>query len=502
MKSIIHAKNAYDKTKPLISKVGKIENLKTKPPSANSKVVGPKRDKLKNLLVVKYMKMFGLVEESKILNDEVGRLLSRDKVNDHDLKVLEKNLAIIFNRSNTGTNLEKTQNKSQPTLTQNNVNVSTMDFKRDKLPPINNNATMSRSMADLNEEDDFLDERKPKKEITKNGDEWDKIIAYNKKTFENDKKQREIKKEELKVKTKINLESQIHAKEERQMHEVEEKAEFFNYILKDVEAYHKSEKDKENEMKRKIMKEKEIRDKQLREEKLRKKIQSADELAHDKVLLQQQLDIIENEKRAAIARKKKDKEAYNKIQLDNIEFKKYQAIMRQKERDSDIEAMEEYARILTKQEQARADYFKKCENRQSDFMSKMAENVVKVNDNKLAMEDEKIMKYQSDRDKANLLEEQRRKKKLADKNYETKLFLDMQINFKKKEGEEDRKNGLIFAKHLQEECKIFENQEKQKEIKVSLILLLIKLTVIDERKPTTSRRIPSKANRRKKKKKG
>ena len=467
MKSIIIHKQNYDKSKPLISKIPKADITKntTNPHFASTKA--PKRDKLKNLLILKYMKMFGLVEENKILNDEVSRFFNKDKVNDNDLKKLEKNLSIIFN------NKIVDRIRNEPTLTQNNANSSTLEIKRDVLPPIDNKAAISRSMV-VNDDDididDFLDDKSKKKEILKHGDEWDKIISYNKKMAEIEKKNRIRKSADLKVKTKHQLDEQINLKMARQQEEVQEKTMYFNYVMKDVEKYHKTEKAKENLMKSKILKEKEIRDKQLKEEKTRKKIQSANELAYDLKLLQEQLDKIEHEKKMAQEKKQREKEAYNRIQLDNIEFKKYQLEMKRKEKESDIAAQEEYSRILDKQEKARADYFKNCASRQSEFMSKMAENVVKVNDDKLAKLDADIINYQNKRDQNELMEEERRKKKQFDQKVETRKFLDMQMDYKKHEGDEDMRKSMQYDKYLEDDTKNFNENEREKMLKVIIYL--------------------------------
>ncbi len=434
-------------------------------PGPNSKA--PKRDKLKNLLILKYMKMFGLTEESRLLNEQVGKFLEKDKVNDADLKKLEKHLAVTFNKKELlhPTTVNQQTNNEQV----NNVN----------LPPIENKTagsglgktTSHIAAMELNDDDLFMEDGRNKKEIHKNGDEWNKIISYNKKVFDNEKAQKEQKVKEQKISTKVNLDMQINEKNAKNQEEAIENQQYFNYILNDVARYNKTEKEKQEEIKRKMFKEKEIRDIQLREEKKRKKKESQLELEHDKLLIQKQLDKIEAEKKSAFEKKAKEREAYNQIQKANVEYKKHQLEMRRQERENDIRAMDEYARILDKQERDRAEYFKRCENKQNDFMSKMAENVVKINDNRLAKEDEKIVKYQNEREMMNQLEEERRKKRQADQNMETKKFLDMQIDYKKRENEMDKKNSIQHARYLQEDTKIFEMQEQEKTKKVRLKFL-------------------------------
>lgn len=459
MKSIIQAKSTYEKTKPLINKISRSEILQTgnKPSSAK----GPKRDKLKNLLVTKYMKMFGLHEENKTLNDEVTKFLQREKVNDSDLKNLEKNLARMFGKKEQN-NTSGTQ--SQPVLT--NTSALNLNSKEISLPPIDSKNLASKSMIE-NTEDDYWEEHKSKIDIPKHGDEWVKIARYNKKMFDNDKRLKFQREMENKMKTKNLLDYQLEEKARKIEEEHLENDRYFKYVLKDVDNYHSTEKAKQDEMKRRIMKEKEIRDKQLREDKIRKKETSAKELENDKQLLKKQLELIERDKRLAQEKKLKEKAAYQQLLKDNEEFKKVQLERKLQERESDIKAIEEYSRILDKQEQQRIDYFKKCESRQSDFMTKMVENVVKVNDDKLAREDENITKYLNEKDKQNKMEEERRKKRIYDQNQETRKMLDRQIELKKQEQERDKQNGIKLAAYLQADSKTFEEQEREKAKKVS-----------------------------------
>jgi hypothetical protein len=61
--------------------------------------------------------------------------------------------------------------------------------------------------------------------------------------------------------------------------------------------------------------------------------------------------------------------------------------------------MEDYTRILDKQEQDRVDYFKSIEERQKKHMSRMVENVIKKQDEELQEEERKIKKYVDDKNK-------------------------------------------------------------------------------------------------------
>jgi len=93
------------------------------------------------------------------------------------------------------------------------------------------------------------------------------------------------------------------------------------------------------------------------------------------------------------------KEGLKKMLQDNEEFKIKQKEDSLKEREQDIRFMEEYTRILEKKEQDRIEYFKKCDNRQKEAMSRMAETVVKQKDLKAKEDEEKMKKYQIEKEK-------------------------------------------------------------------------------------------------------
>jgi hypothetical protein len=109
----------------------------------------------------------------------------------------------------------------------------------------------------------------------------------------------------------------------------------------------------------------------------------------------------ENEKQKQIDHNKKIEAKNNLIRMleENEEYKKRQQENLKKEREQEIKFMEDYTRILEKQEQDRADYFKKCENRQKEAMTRMADTIIKEQDLKAKNDEEKMIKYQMEKEK-------------------------------------------------------------------------------------------------------
>ena len=79
--------------------------------SKESLINNQKREKLKQLLVQKYKKVFSGLAKEEIISSEVSSFLRRDKVNEQDLKLLEKNIQKRL-----------TQEKEQETLKANLTN--------------------------------------------------------------------------------------------------------------------------------------------------------------------------------------------------------------------------------------------------------------------------------------------------------------------------------------------------------------------------------------------
>jgi len=84
--------------------------------------------------------------------------------------------------------------------------------------------------------------------------------------------------------------------------------------------------------------------------------------------------------------------------IENEENKQKQLQNLQREREDDVKACEEYARVLDKQEKERENYFKNKEKRSNEFSKKMADTVIKDMEEKLTREEQNMRKYQLDKE--------------------------------------------------------------------------------------------------------
>jgi len=204
------------------------------------------------------------------------------------------------------------------------------------------------------------------------------------------------------------------------------------------------------------MNEKENRDIQLKEEKIRKRDEKKKERQFDKELISRLVEEMEKEKRVNEMKKIADKEQLKKVLQENDLHKIKMKELAEKERLQDIKATEEYARILDKQEKDRENFFKNKEKKAMEFMSKMAQTVIKDMDDKMKREEEAIRRYQIEKENFEKEDETRRKRAIHDNKKDIKKFLDMQV--------EEKRRNLEFEKTLNfEQSKIWKiDGEKQK----------------------------------------
>jgi hypothetical protein len=84
--------------------------------------------------------------------------------------------------------------------------------------------------------------------------------------------------------------------------------------------------------------------------------------------------------------------------VENEKHKAKALAEREKERLEDVRAQAEYARMLDKQEQDRANEVKAREQRAQEFMNRMADTVIKNMDSRAREEEEKIKRYELEKE--------------------------------------------------------------------------------------------------------
>ncbi len=130
-------------------------------------------------------------------------------------------------------------------------------------------------------------------------------------------------------------------------------------------------------------------------------------------------------------KRRQEREYLQKMLEENERQKAKAAEDRERQRQEDIRAQQEYTRMLEKQEQDRADEFASRERRAQDFMNKMADTVIKKMDDRQRDEDLKIQRYEMEKEMRDRLEDERRMKAVRDRQNQTREFLNKQMDEKK-----------------------------------------------------------------------
>lgn len=146
--------------------------------------------------------------------------------------------------------------------------------------------------------------------------------------------------------------------------------------------------------------------------------------------------------------------------MENEENKRIQAIAKEREKFEDIRSIEEYTKVLEKQENERKQYFKNIENKASNFLAKMSQTVLKDIENKNKEENEKMKKYLIEKENKLLIKEKEKLEQIKNNKKEMKAFLDKQVDEKRKERDFQQSLNKEQAKvwNLDKEAQVDQNQ--------------------------------------------
>ena len=273
--------------------------------------------------------------------------------------------------------------------------------------------SMASSKAPLTEVYSEIDEE----------DEWTAIQKFNTLLHYEEQKQALLRDKERKRLIKQELDKQLREKQGRKKKEQEEANMYETLQEQHIRLLEQREKEKHEEMKRKIMQEKESRDKQLMEEKHRKKYEEREQMKQEVDLVRRLQSEMEQERNVLLEKRRQEKEYLQKMLVENEKQKVKSMEEREKERQEDIRAQKEYSRMLEKQEQDRHNEFKAREKRAQEFMNKMADTVIRQMDDRQKEEDDKIRRYEMEKEMRERMEDERRFMRTKAEQAEMRAFL-------------------------------------------------------------------------------
>ena len=471
-----------------------------------------KRQKLKDLLITKFMQKYGINNPEEILEDEITKFLQGEKLNDVDLKRLDMKVKNLLKQRASKEKLKNTLTKSLQETTANNVVLPKIQ-KNDNIdntlapkitkkeptrlstePTINTlqQPKLSTSYAPLNTfgpknykriykkpeeelaelEAEFAEEEKKNQKkyerldfTDQGGDEWYAIAKYNRKIYEDQIKEERMKDNEIKRRNKEDLDLQIKQRLRKEYEDELKEKEYDKIIQEHQKKMDELERQKQEQIKCQIMREKESRDEQMRQNYIKKRIEVLKEKKFEKSLVKTIQEGIEKDKKEALEKKRRENEALiNAIKENELKIKKKKE-QEKKEKEEDIKMGEERIKMQMKQDIIREKYYEKIRNNGTQNTPE-AEEILQKMKKTQEEEDKKIQFYYDEKNRLAIEREKNEALRRKKEKNELKKYLDMQIEEKRKEEE--------FLKSLDDEqariwaidCKKYFEDEKAIESKI------------------------------------
>ena len=459
-----------------------------------------KRQKLKDLLITKFMQKYKIKNFEKALEDEITKFLQGEKLNDQDLKRLDIKIRGLLKEKATKDRLKEKltqslQNKNDilPKIESKNIDDNTLapritspkpkilttepivntlqkkSLSTSTYSPINTYGSKRRyknpeeELAELEAEfakDEQANKRSYKRlDFSGEGNEWSAIAKYNRKIYEDQIKSEKLKDEELKRRNKADLDLQIKQRL-KQEYENELKEKEYDKIM---EAHQKEldemEKKKQEALKKQLMKEKESRDEQIRQNYILKRIETLKEKKFEKSLLKSIKEGMEKEKLDAIEKKKKENEALVKAIKENDLKLKMKKEIEKKQKEEDVKMGEERIKMDMKEEvrrQAYYDMIRSYGNKSTNKSNELLDRLKKEQEE----EDKRIHHYYEEKNRLAIEKEKRDELKKFRQKFELKKYLDMQIAERKKEEEFLKSLDYEQARIWAIDCKKYNDDEK------------------------------------------
>ena len=456
----------------------------------------PKRQKLKNLLMSKFIQKYDIKDPDEYLDLVLTQFIQNEKLNDTDLKRLDlkiKKLNKEFkNKSELKTDLEniyqkpiKTEVNSiikdstiNQTLNDNNINTELNNNKniqnpqnkirnlKNEFPSLNtyssqisktesnikkrghssynNNRTLNtiktpeEELAELEKElkeEELLENKNRYKRIdfTYQGDEWAAIVNYNKNLYKRQILEDKLKELEVQRRTKECLDIQIKEKLKKKLDEESQEKQFDEKIKKYTQTMDEMYETKNRKICEQIHRLKTDRDAILKAQTMRKKIEDLKEKKFEKNLVKKYKEQLEQDRQDKINRKKKGKEDLLKAKKDIEEKQKKLKEKALKEKEEDKKINQLRNLIDQRKENERKYYYDKIKANSNKYYLPYAENVLKKLEKEKKEEEEKIQYHYDEKNRHDFEKEYKAKLKRFNDKIEMKKFLDMQIAEKNKE---------------------------------------------------------------------
>ena len=453
----------------------------------------PKRQKLKNLLMTKFMQKYNIKDPNEFLDLVLTQFIQGERLNDIDLKKLDLKICRLnkeFNNKNQNRNkLEnystmplkteininhihnndllnnlreekniKIKNKANqiknlknefPSLKPNSKTVARTEsniFKSKEnscyTSPINRKMIKSpeQELEELEKEmteEELMLEKKKKRykriDFGYQGDEWTAIVNYNKNLYQRQLREEKIKDLETKKRTKECLDIQIKEKLKNQLDDKLKDKEFDEKIKLHTKQLDEKREEKLKKISEQINRLKIDRDNILKNENMKKEIEKLKEKKFEKNLVKMYKAQLEQDRQIQLDRKRQGKE--DLLEAKKVIEEKQKKIKEEKEKEIEEEKRLNKLRYIMDQqkENERNSYYKRIKSMSNKYILPDSDKILRNLTQDGKTEEEKIQHYYEEKNLKDFEREIRAKIKRQNDKIEIKKFLDMQIEQKKKE---------------------------------------------------------------------
>ena len=453
----------------------------------------PKRQKLKNLLMTKFMQKYNIKDPNEFLDLVLTQFIQGERLNDIDLKKLDLKICRLnkeFNNKNQNRN--KLENYStMPLKTEININhihnndllnnlheeknikiknkTNQIKNLKNEFPSLKpNSKTVARTESNIFKskgnscytspinrkmikspeqeleelekemtEEELMLEKKKKRykriDFGYQGDEWSAIVNYNKNLYQRQLREEKIKDLETKKRTKECLDIQIKEKLKNQLDDKLKDKEFDEKIKLHTKQLDEKREEKLKKIYEQINRLKIDRDNILKNENMKKEIEKLKEKKFEKNLVKMYKAQLEQDRQIQLDRKRQGKE--DLLEAKKVIEEKQKKIKEEKEKEIEEEKRLNKLRYIMDQqkENERNSYYKRIKSMSNKYILPDSDKILRNLTQDGKTEEEKIQHYYEEKNLKDFEREIRAKIKRQNDKIEIKKFLDMQIEQKKKE---------------------------------------------------------------------
>jgi len=453
----------------------------------------PKRQKLKNLLMTKFMQKYNIKDPNEFLDLVLTQFIQGERLNDIDLKKLDLKICRLnkeFNNKNQNRN--KLENYStMPLKTEININhihnndllnnlreeknikiknkANQIKNLKNEFPSLKpNSKTVARTESNIFKskgnscytspinrkmikspeqeleelekemtEEELMLEKKKKRykriDFGYQGDEWSAIVNYNKNLYQRQLREEKIKDLATKKRTKECLDIQIKEKLKNQLDDKLKDKEFDEKIKLHTKQLDEKREEKLKKISEQINRLKIDRDNILKNENMKKEIEKLKEKKFEKNLVKMYKAQLEQDRQIQLDRKRQGKE--DLLEAKKVIEEKQKKIKEEKEKEIEEEKRLNKLRYIMDQqkENERNSYYKRIKSMSNKYILPDSDKILRNLTQEGKIEEEKIQHYYEEKNLKDFEREIRAKIKRQNDKIEIKKFLDMQIEQKKKE---------------------------------------------------------------------